>query len=360
VTNIVSFTPKKSRSDEVRQQACCWLARLDAGATEADLEALKQWLRESPVHVEAFFAMASAWDQLSVLSELADMFPLEQYSPSTAHTRGLVPKVAAMLVLGILSLFWWQGDLSSSSQQAAVSSAVREIHETLVGEQTTVPLQDGSQLILNTDTRLMVVYTDQARNIFLLRGEAYFSVAKDFDRPFRVYAGKKVVEATGTAFTVQRRQGDILEVLVEQGSVQLSKVELDDHELDEASLQHLPANSPPVATLMSLQAGETVAAMMQADGEVEKKKVQPDEMEIKLSWRHGMLLFQGDALEKVLEEVSRYTTIRLEADEAIKAIKVQGYFRAGDINGLLFAMRENFHINAVEVDEGHIVLSQSF
>ncbi len=360
MSNIIPFCQRKAPSEDVRQQSCAWLARLDAGMSDDDMEALKQWLREDQEHVRVFFAAAALWDQISVLSELSDMFPLGQYSkPQTAgNGRRVKAAIAAMILVAVCTLLWQQSWLPGSEAGNEVANVIAEIHETQVGQQANIRLEDGSEVILNTNTRIRVVYSEQARNIFLGRGEAYFTVAHDPAKPFRVYAGNRMVEATGTAFTVQRRDGDGLEVLVTEGSVSLSRVEIDAVAVTSDEFEVMPAQELPVIPLLSLAAGEGVASVPEALDELERKRIQLDELEVRLSWRHGMLLFKGESLEEVLREVSRYTTIRLEADDAIKEVKVEGYFRAGDINGLLFAMRENFQIQAVEIGQDHIFLNQ--
>ncbi len=107
---------------------------------------------------------------------------------------------------------------------------------------------------------------------------------------------------------------------------------------------------------MALAAGELAAASAGQAAVVEKKWIQQDEIEVKLAWTHGMLLFQGDSLEDVLKEMSRYTTTRIEADDTIKAIHVEAYLKAGDIDGLLAALQKNVNVQARTLGDGSIRL----
>src|SRR5690606_18195659 len=70
-------------------------------------------------------------------------------------------------------------------------------------ERLAVPLDDGSLLTLNTDTRAVVRYRDGIRGVTLQKGQALFEVAKDPSRPFVVTAGQRTVTALGTAFDVR-------------------------------------------------------------------------------------------------------------------------------------------------------------
>src|SRR5690606_17855872 len=55
-----------------------------------------------------------------------------------------------------------------------------------IGEQRTVALADGSIITLNTGSRIRLQYKNNRRDIELKQGEAFFKVAADAQRPFRV------------------------------------------------------------------------------------------------------------------------------------------------------------------------------
>lgn len=87
------------------------------------------------------------------------------------------------------------------------------IHQTAAAEQRTVQLPDGSQVELNSATRLRVASRfentlhgeSNARRV-RLEGEAFFSVADD-SRPFVVETNDALVRVTGTQFNVRARGG---------------------------------------------------------------------------------------------------------------------------------------------------------
>ena len=84
-----------------------------------------------------------------------------------------------------------------------------------VGEQKNITLADGSKLHLNTDSIVTVDFTENARNIVLLRGEAHFDVAHDTSRPFTVTAGNNTVTAVGTAFNMQYVDDQAFDLVVQ-------------------------------------------------------------------------------------------------------------------------------------------------
>ena len=99
-------------------------------------------------------------------------------------------------------------------------------HADLVYNTLTVPrcceyrmvLADGTQVWLNSESELRfpVNFTGNERRVFL-KGEAYFQVAKDETKPFRVETGALEIEALGTQFDVNayRDNGQWMTTLVE-------------------------------------------------------------------------------------------------------------------------------------------------
>lgn len=351
--------PRRTRA-VMRAQACAWLARMDAGLAEEELDELDAWFAESPEHAKVLLATAKLWDQMSVLSELSHLLPLEQFalersraaSRSTRSRRSLAT-AAVVLVAVAAAASAWLGlhDSSAPSAGSAVPAYATEI-----GEQLSVPLPDGSEAVLNTDTSLEVIYSEEERTIVLERGEVYFDVAPDAKRPFRVRAGARIVEAVGTAFTLQRTRPDSLEVTVVEGRVSVLRA-IDVSPPASARRLPEPGSEHADSATFSLAAGE-VAIVSEQEDSVQKVEIGPEDIEARLAWRHGMLFFQGDSLETVIREVSRYSTVTIEAEPAVRDIPVNGYIRAGDIEQLVALLQQDdFELDVQRIDEDYIRLS---
>jgi hypothetical protein len=78
---------------------------------------------------------------------------------------------------------------------------------TNAGENHTVQIPDGSRVTLGGNSRIEVRLDAHTRHIELTQGEAFFAVAKDPSRPFRVHAGRATVSAVDTEFNVRQRHG---------------------------------------------------------------------------------------------------------------------------------------------------------
>src|SRR5690606_33491641 len=91
-------------------------------------------------------------------------------------------------------------------------------YRTGIGESRIVSLADGSTVQLDTGTAIALFDGAEGRGVRLLSGRAWFEVARDADRPFRVAASDVTITVTGTQFDVGLT-GDAVEVGLAEGSV---------------------------------------------------------------------------------------------------------------------------------------------
>jgi transmembrane sensor len=228
LSNVVKFSGSKQARQLANERAGEFLARLDAGATPEDLEQIRQWLAQNPLHQAAFVELAALWDQLTVLSTLSEVFPLDEYGPAAPGKPAQAPwrwAVAATVALTAGLLWFLREPVAEIPVFPDPEGFVQQFHETAVGQQATITLPDATEVILNTNTVVEVVYSKAGRNIFLTRGEAFFAVSKDPTRPFRVYAGNRLIEAVGTTFTVQHTRPDKVQVVVKEGKVNFLRMQ---------------------------------------------------------------------------------------------------------------------------------------
>ena len=81
------------------------------------------------------------------------------------------------------------------------------------------------------------------------------------------------------------------------------------------------------------------------------------EIQIKLSWQKGNLIFRGEPLANVVKEVERYTGVEFVLlDENLKEEHVSGFFKAGDVEGMLAVLKENFSIEFQRESEDRVLL----
>lgn len=178
---------------------------------------------------------------------------------------------------------------------------------TAVGERVSTVLEDGSRILLNTQSAVQVKLSATERRIVLTEGQAFFEVAKDPERPFIVEAGGHQVVAVGTAFDVRRDQ-ERTQVTMKEGIVRVSA-----------------PGAQGVSQLISLTAGEQLSIDGSHVGRV--KSVDVDAV---FSWNQGRIVFDATPLEQAVSEINRYSNTKiLIADPAISGLAISGSFSAG-------------------------------
>lgn len=349
MSNVHPFPPKDTRYE----QAGAWISRLDRGLSEQETRELEAWLSADMENAAVLMSMAELWDDMNALARLADLFP----KPAQRPRRSRVPDyaIAATIVVAVAVALWAGLErLSPAARDQPLAETAPDAYETAVGEQSTVMLADGTLVVLNTNSRLRVLLTDEYRLLLLDRGEVNVRVAKDPARPLSLAAGAKVFEAVGTAFNVEINEGHRIELVVTEGKVRVGVRGQGPDSLRHDAPPGVPRPRALDEPAVTVSAGE--AWVLSANGE-ELGPVSPEEIEVRLSWRSGDLIFRGEALEDAVREVGRYTAVEFVIlDEELKKVRVAGLFKAGDVDGLLVALRENFNIAYERVDDRTVLL----
>jgi transmembrane sensor len=323
-------TSSKQTSDEsVEAQAAKWVLRREEGALSAqERSALEAWLAADSRHRTAYRRLKEAWQFSAGLKSWrpveapinADLLVLSSVTQRRAKRARRVWDLAlAASVVLVFAIAWTFLDAS-------------ETYATRIGGYQRIVLDDGSVLQLNTNSKVRVHFSAQARVVRLLRGEAYFDVVRDPNRPFDVTAGDTTVRAVGTAFAVRLREAQRVEVLVTQGRVTLSAEHTTAPQTGHPSAG-ANAASPPL-----LSAGDS--AETKATG-LRVTQVQNEELERRLAWQTGRLHFQKETLAVVVAEFNRYNRRQLEiADPALAGLYVHGNFKATDLDSFVAAVQD--------------------
>lgn len=323
-----------------RRQATEWIARMDRELSPQERADLQSWIQSDHRNEMELLECAKLWDMMGALQSLGLLMPRTRqkaaWRPVALAASLVITLVTALLVL-----------TSGPGEQLSADATIAQLpdqamYTTPVGDQSTVHLNDGSVVQLNTDTRLQVRMTSNLRLLTLERGEIHINVAHDPNRPLRVIAGNQLIEAVGTAFNVKIDEHMEVEIIVTEGRV---RVKLPPHALTVAQ------SETPSQTVDS---GERVVL----DESPEIEPLAEEDIEVKLAWREGMLVFRGSSLIDAVREVGRYTQVEFVIQsEDLKKRRVAGVFRAGDIDGFLASLRANFDVVDQQTDKHTITLS---
>ncbi|HWV74605.1 MAG TPA: FecR family protein [Pseudosphingobacterium sp.] len=169
------------------------------------------------------------------------------------------------------------------------------------GGQYQVILSDGTKVWLNAASSLSypTVFTGNERKV-LLKGEAYFEVAKNAKQTFKVITDRQELVVLGTHFNINSYEDepDIKTTLLE-GSVKVSSLQTNH-------------------TIL-LKPGEQSA--LKKSG---KLKVDQINAENAIAWKSGLFQFQGSSIQEALRQMARWYDVTIEFEGEVPDIQLWG------------------------------------
>ncbi|WP_162258289.1 FecR domain-containing protein [Frateuria sp. Soil773] len=314
-------------------RAEAWLARLQApDCTAAERAAFERWRAERPDRAAAFAQAETlhrragelAGDPLLAAAARAALRQTAQAGARRRRWRQALPLAAAAALLLALGLGLWR--------VAGQSQGPVQLYATATGEQRSLRLDDGTEVLLDTDTAIAVQYDGDRREVRLEGGRAQFAVAHEAGRPFVVLAADGVVRDIGTRFQV-RRQADDVTVALLDGVVSVS----------------VPASGGE----STLAPGQQVSF----DRSGRLGAVQAADLAAARGWTQGDLVFKNRSLADLVAEMNRYSDTKLRlGDDSLRDLAVSGVFHAGDQSSLVQALENGWSVQARRVSAHEIVL----
>lgn len=202
-----------SSSDSVQAQAIDWLLRIRSeNCTEAERHAFSRWREASAGHRQAYETAQSQWqwmEQFKSMDFPARDAALRYRKKSPRRMLKYSAAASVLLALGLTAFMPNDGWLGIPHTYMAGK-----------GEHQSIALADGSSIELNTDSEVRVHFNRWRRNVEMVKGEAFFTVSHDAERPFEVRAGIGRIRDIGTAFDIYIKPEQVL-VAVQEGIVEV-------------------------------------------------------------------------------------------------------------------------------------------
>lgn len=290
-----------SKNHEIDDLAAEWAVRRDLGALSAQEQAeFEAWLAADLRHLGAYGRAEAVLARLERLNGVGN----DQVSDDAPRLAGwnrrhalLAGGAATVAAAGVgLALF------PTNSGQGSFS--------TQIGQTREVVLADGSVVSLNTDSQISVEFTDSIRNVTLIKGEAFFDVAKNKNRPFVVTADGTQVRAVGTSFTVSLLPKRPIQVLVKEGVVELRR--------------------PDLPEAIPVRASANVRAIVPPDAPIVTEAMPEERLARDLEWQYGRIALDNETLADAANEFARYSEVRIVVDPAVSNKTVTGLFASND------------------------------
>ena len=318
---------------DIDEQAAAWVSRLLGGkAGGADTRAYAEWKAADARHAAASRDMESLLSELDAAADgalEAEMVrELEAFAAERKRRRvftGISSIAAAFVAAVMITISMWS------------PAPDVDYYQTRVGERTTVTLEDGSRVQLNTGTRINTVMLEDERRVTVEGGEAFFDVTRDEERPFIVTAGKSEVRVLGTQFSVRLgASSNVISVL--SGLVSVAQHQSEGEDVKEVAL---------------LSAGQQVTHVPDIGraivGEFDENAV--------FAWRSGKAFYSETPLAEVVTDLNRYFKDPLEiADRELASLPVSGTFNLNNQDVVIDALESAFSIVAVKRVDGVVLL----
>ena len=330
--------------------------------TGKDEDDLVSWLNTDPAHRRAYSETLAIWDaagELRTDPQLVAHGGVQAPSHSVSRKRTAWIAAAGFVALIGLSVLF-ANFLGRSGDGKAIAS-----YETAVGEQQTVTLKDGSRLMLNTGSRVLVDYRPSERRIILEFGEVFFEVEKEPRRPLTVSARGHLVTVLGTKFSVLIAGNDV-RVAVVEGTVAVSKEEtrfpLSKRQTiraqDESSTVATSGLTGWVGPDDVILRGGTLATF--GEGYDPLLKQDNDAIERLQSWREGVVRFDAEPLFRVVAELNRYSQAKiLIEDDAIVNLPISGAFMLERVDLILSALEDVLPVTLIRYSDRYVLVGSN-
>lgn len=295
--------------DGAMDQALDWLIKLPC-ASPAEREAFEAWMAADPAHAQAYLQAQAIWHGAPVRQAAASLAQ-RQRAPRLQRLRPYWKPLAtaAVLVVGLLSF-------------SNLPMRLQADHLTVVGERQRLQLEDGSKVLLNTNSAFSSKVDGSQRLARLYQGEAFFEVSANPSQPMVVEAGPVKANARDSDFAVRYLDGEA-QVKVQRGNLDL----LASHQ---ASVR--------------LSAGDSIRIGPAGFGQRERMDPTAD-----LAWVQGRLIFENCPMSQVLAELRRYYPgWIISNDEKLDRVAVTGNYRLDDPVGVV---RSLAHITSARLHE---------
>jgi len=285
------------------------LARyLHGTVSAAERAALEAWIAADPRRSAAVHDLETAWrtdgDQMHAPYDVDRAW--RRISSRLQRPRRVTwtrAAVAAALLLAVGAGAFVRTTLERRG--ASAHSVALRTYDVPRGRRAAFRLLDGTEILLNADSRLRVpVRFAAGRRDVYLDGEAYFSVAHDEARPFVVHTGRSTIRDIGTQFGVHaygNRAADRVAVI--EGTVGATiSADTTSRGGGRGTSRETPLVAGQVATLSPTDGVRILRRVSAADA---------------VAWTRGRLVFTSAPLSEAAEQLGRWydLDVRVAGDE---------------------------------------------
>ncbi|EMT6575604.1 MULTISPECIES: FecR family protein [Providencia] len=290
---------------EIENKAAMWVVKTtQRELTSQESEDFQCWLNASELHKSTYYRAQQLW-ALTANKPRQQTADNQQGMNKKRQPRYIGLSIAAVVLVSVLSMSIWYFQYTQPADYYAKTGEIQHI-----------TLPDGSRVDLDSGAQLQLAFSPQYRQVNLLRGRAYFTVAPKTDtepRPFQVMAKNGITQALGTEFSVDNENSKVA-VSVYQHSVKVSLLSGQEMVIPAGNFTQYQSDITPMTSMVNSHSAV---------------------------WREGQIIFQQQTFPEVIAEINRYR------DKQIILLTEE---RVGHISGVL-------QINTLDSGLTHLVSS---
>lgn len=249
-----------------------------------------------------------------------------------------VAAAAILILLASVAFLFYQSQNSTIKPELARFATHNYSYEAGADERKAINLWDGSFVILEKGAKLVIDSTfGQLDRKMYLSGTAYFKVAKDKLHPFKVYTGKYVTTAVGTAFKLEANNKlKKLKVELEEGKVTVEK-----------------KNGNSWSLIATLNPKERISLDDDQHLPTHQKFSDKDFSR----WKIQEVIFQDAPMKEVLLQLEIYYNVKITIEDgAVAKETFNGKFRQDSLQSVMemvcFSLNKQFKF----IDSTHIII----
>ena len=299
-------------------------------ATPDELNELQDWLALDSNNIIEFqklqkiysvtalkkttFEISNSWENIKskIKTEKPKIIPFYQ-------TR--VFKIAASIIAFIaISFVIYQSTKTTITDYTAKNQTLN------------ITLPDNSIAYLNRNSHISVDlddYKEETRNL-ILKGEAFFEVEKNPEKPFIVTVSDIKIKVLGTSFDIKETDENV-SVTVKTGKVKVFQTS------NESNFVELVTNESVVFSKTSKAFKES-----EADSNV-------------ISWKTGVFIFEEETLENVVIHLNKHYSSKITVTNNLKNLKYTGTIKDLDFESSVKLLELTFNIKSVKTENGYLL-----
>lgn len=313
-----------------------YIAKYLAGEFSAEeKEAFEKKLNASVDLQSEFSKYQSIWDRST--SESIDVdkawnkfrYSVDMHSRTHVLRRTLLGIAASLIILlGISVILKLSSDSVRNFNKQVASNT---------NQHKNITLSDGSSVTLNHDSQLLFhddYSNTDTRTVRLVKGEAFFNVARDTEKPFTVMVDTVVISVLGTSFNIEKTEKHII-LSVNTGRVQITS----------------KANGKSDV----LKKGQCVCYNSTDHSLSTVESVSPNTF----AWYNKKIIFNNTSLQEAVSTINSiyFTNISL-ANTEMGEYLVNAEFEDKSAETIIKVLAATFDLHIANSDDNQIILSE--